>query len=141
MCIEDIWIGRHTKTIDKGNVLGSYTLPANPNRIGIRISGSYFLQVARMNGERIVDYVPIQWSTQTTGTITTVARPGVDTTSVTQSSVGFASFPFSMDIREYGEVVCEELIVTVPGITYRLWELVADPELQEAIRLKEKAWK
>lgn len=129
MCMEDVWLARHTKKKLLGTASTVGTVPGNPNRIAIVIPGAAVVQVNGPSNQRWFYRDTGRFPTSTTGTVTTQAPPGTDTYNLTNNT-GSLFDTIVIHVRDYGVLVQEAF--TLPGTTggAEVWEVEGDMEFE-----------
>lgn len=139
MCMEDMWMARHTVYKHRGTVTTPMSLEPDPRRIAIILVGHINVAVRDYTGNLVADIredgIPFvtSWST------TTQVPPGVDTT--TQTAVSYYSYwkPTVLHIRDYGCVIQQGLTLTSTSGGYQVVTISGDERFEQAYNKFERA--
>jgi hypothetical protein len=141
MCMEDLWIARHTQSRFVASA-GSHTLTANPDRLGLIFSGSQSFDVLS-NGVNTffsvrMPQIPTSWSFTDTNEV----PPTDNTGTITQATTASFRGQWIALTKDYGSLLLGPITVTAIDGNVSLWELVPDQALSELLNQMEynKGW-
>lgn len=141
MCLEDLWIARHQRTTYRGTVGLPTILPANPQRIALRVSRAFVFIVADSNNRELYYFNAGRTVTSFSTSVNAVVPPGVETGTITETGSNIWFEPLLLHVKDFGSVIQEELRLSYVSHPPELWEITMDIELQEALAKKEKQWR
>lgn len=141
MCIEDLWIARHTLAVRIGTV-SPISVPANVNRLGFLVVGGNTVDFARTNGNAWFSArggsIVTNWATTDTNEV----PPTDNTGTIIQSQATPTYIPLVIRAEQYGQLVRDESTFLFSIVSTILYELIPDPALSELLNQLEynKGW-
>lgn len=141
MCIEDLWIARHTIVTRLGTT-SPIAVPANPNRLGFLIvSGSNCAMVSASGLVWFAVQGPIiatAWNTTDTNEV----PPTDNTGTISISSANRPYLPITLPVGDYGSIILGQSTFTYSDVQTYLFEMTPDAALAEMLNQLEynKGW-
>lgn len=137
MCMQDLWIARHTVSRFIG-ASNPQAYSPNPNRIALLLSYA--------NTPTITDDRGLVWFHATLGSdvlsyttsVSTQVPPGTDTGTIAAGSQYAKNWSQLITVFDYGDLVQRGGSVSIASSVMQLWELVADAALQQKLAELEK---
>jgi len=138
MCMEDLWMSRHSTTVSLGTLAGPLQIRANANRIAIVFSRNKSLIVADENGKVCLrannPFIPISYTTSSTNNV----PPAGNTGAISASTGDNIWVPYVMHLREWGNVVQQALLCSGTDFACEVYEVVVDTVVQKRLEQMER---
>lgn len=129
MCIQDLWIARHTYAVPRGTLASPITFPRNPLRVGILVSRTGYLILSDPNGRNVAVSQFVQTITSVAGTDSNDVPPTPSTQSYTYTYASTGGNDTLFHISRYGSLIQGELTLSGTPTTREVWELLMDDVL------------
>lgn len=133
MCLQDLWIARHTTSRVAGNLGADLALPGNPNRIALVFSLASAVIIQGENGQVWHQYRNPFRARSYDLSETNNAVPTGNTGTITANFTPQDESPLVVHLRDYGDLIQEGMTILANSSGVIVWELQADAELAAAL--------
>jgi hypothetical protein len=129
MCIEDVWLARHTKKVYLGTGATLSRIPGNPNRVALVFAAVQSIELRATGGLRWYRYTGNTQAASLTGSIVTQVPPNTDTVSLAVNSA-VQETAVILTVRDFGLLIQDEIIITILTAGCDVWSVEGDVEFE-----------